>query len=214
MEARGRAGRWWVGGERGAALAASEKTWAQLEAEIAETFRKWRVHDWNYAIESDLASTAAGRRRATKHGQGLDERRVTLRFTFWDRERYINRPVALTMRREERAVDNLRLLAQAVEAIRMDDVRGVTNLVVKLYRQMYPEAAKAAAPLRPEPTATRADASPYATLHLAEGAPLVVAEAAYKALVKAAHPDSGGSHAAMVVLNGAIQRIRAGRDSQ
>jgi hypothetical protein len=197
-------------------VAASEKTWAQLEAEIAETFRKWRVHDWDYAIESELANTAAGRRRATKHGQGLDERRVTLRFTFWDRERYINRPVVLTMRREERAVDNLRLLAQAIEAIRMDDVRGITNLVVKLYRQMYPEAGRAAAPPppHPEPAAARANASPYATLHLAEGAPLAVAEAAYKALVKAAHPDSGGSHTAMVVLNGAIQRIRAGRDSQ
>lgn len=192
-------------------MAASEKTWAQLEAEVAETFRKWRVHDWDYAIESELAGTAAGRRRATKHGQGPDERRVTLRFTFWDRERYINRPIALTMRREERAIDNLRLLAQSLEAIRMADMRGVTNLVVKLYRQMYPDPARVAAPAppHPQPTSPRADPSPYATLHLAEGAPLPVAEAAYKALVKAAHPDSGGSHAAMVVLNGAIQRIRA-----
>jgi hypothetical protein len=37
---------------------------------------------------------------------------------------------------------------------------------------------------------------------------LEVAEAAYRALVKQTHPDLGGNHARMVVLNAAIETIR------
>lgn len=52
---------------------------------------------------------------------------------------------------------------------------------------------------------------PYATLHIADDAPLEVAEAAYRALVKSAHPDTNGAqsgHTWMVTLNLAIEQIR------
>ena len=49
------------------------------------------------------------------------------------------------------------------------------------------------------------------TLHVAPDAPLAVAEAAWRALSKSAHPDAGGSDAAMARLNAAIDTIRATR---
>jgi hypothetical protein len=188
-----------------------EKSWTRLEAEIADTFRKWRALTRGYVVESVLARAPDGRRKARQRGQSLDDRRVTLRFQWWDWEHSTSRTVVLSMQREERAIDNLRLLAGAIEWIRVADERGLTGLVVKLYRQMYPEPERTTAP--PAPSGARAlpakRSSAYATLHLTDDAPLEVAEAAFKALVRTAHPDSGGSNAAMVALNTAIQQIRA-----
>jgi hypothetical protein len=48
-------------------------------------------------------------------------------------------------------------------------------------------------------------------LHLAEGAPVHVAEAAFRAMAKAAHPDAGGSNEAMALVNSAIEVIRVSR---
>jgi hypothetical protein len=194
-----------------------DPSWSRLETGIAGTFRKWRALTRGYAIEALLAATPDGRRKATRAGQSLAERRVTLRFTWFDWDRSAPRAVVLAMQREERAIDNLRLLARAIEWIRVADAWGVTGLVVKLYRQMYPPLDKPATATAPRPTTPGKTAPPrdvaaaYATLHLAPDAPLEVAEAAYKVLVRTAHPDFGGSHAAMVTLNAAIQRIRADR---
>lgn len=54
-------------------------------------------------------------------------------------------------------------------------------------------------------------AAAYGRLHLLPSAPLDVAEAAYRALMKRAHPDSGGGHTQAIALNEAIARIRAAR---
>jgi hypothetical protein len=189
-----------------------DPSWSRLEAGIAGTFRKWRALTRGHAIEAALAATPDGRRKATLPGQTAAERRVTLRFTWFDWDRSAPRQIVLAMQREERAIDNLRLLARAIEWIRVADAWGVTSLVVKLYRQMYPPLDKTATATAPRPAIPPRDvASAYATLHLAADAPLEVAEAAYKVLVRTAHPDSGGSHADMVTLNAAIQRIRADR---
>lgn len=187
-----------------------DPSWSRLEAGIAGTFRKWRALTRGHAIEGALAATPETRRRAARLGQSLSERRVTLRFTWFDWDKSAPRSIVLAMQREERAIDNLRLLARAIEWIRVADSWGVTGLVVKLYRQMYPPPEKpASTTYQRQTTPPRDVASAYATLHLAADAPLEVAEAAYKVLVRSAHPDSGGSHAAMVTLNAAIHRIRA-----
>jgi hypothetical protein len=60
-------------------------------------------------------------------------------------------------------------------------------------------------------TARTSYAAACRLLHLAEGAPLHVAEAAFRAMAKAAHPDAGGSNEAMAGVNGAIELIRASR---
>lgn len=54
-------------------------------------------------------------------------------------------------------------------------------------------------------------AGPWGVLHLAPGAPLDVAEAAYRALAKKAHPDAGGDPERFRRLTEAIEWIRKGK---
>ncbi len=190
-------------------MATSEKTWSQLTADLEATFRKWHVGNWELASWF-AAAKAVEKRKAGRLGQTLEQRSVTVRFDWYDRDARTYRTVVLTMNREETALANLELLAKAIEHMRMADMRGLTNLVVKLYRQMRPEQRKP-----PEQESHQEQSKervrsrgPYAVLHVADDAPLEVAEAAYRALVRAAHPDVGGAHATMVALNVAIEQIR------
>lgn len=195
---------------------ATEKTWAQLEADLDDTFRKWSgvtayTLEWPYG--QTFGRLAADRRRATRFKtlatDDIEQRKVTLTFDIWaDRQR---RTVTLTTFRGERPIDNLRLLAQAAEWMRMASVRDITSMVVRFYRQMYPvqqQSQQQTPPPREEPRVS--SAGPYAVLHVANDAPLEVAEAAYRALVKKIHPDvaGNGGHAQMVALNAAIEQIR------
>jgi curved DNA-binding protein CbpA len=50
--------------------------------------------------------------------------------------------------------------------------------------------------------------NPYEVLEIRNDASLKVAEAAYKAKVRRLHPDAGGSHEHMKILNQAIEEIR------
>lgn len=191
------------------AAASQTKTWAQLEAEIATTMRRWHV--WDYTLDSSFAKLkAVERRKAMKAGQSPEQRAVTLRFDWSAPGTYRRRSISLTVNSDDTALENLERLAKSIEQVRMAEVRQVHKLVTLLYRQMYPEPARQQEP--PPPKRERVNAhGPYAALHLADDAPLEVAEAAYRALVKTAHPDFGGSHAAMIVLNAAIEQIRAAK---
>ena len=190
-------------------MSATQKTWVQVEQEIAHTMDLFLGA--SYTIESVFAGAkAAVRRKAGSAGQTLEERTVTLRAVLPAREPTgrigWRHQVILTVNREETALENLELLAKAVEWIRMAHVRRVDGLVVKLLRQMYPEP-QAAPP--PPPRQDRVGSTgPYATLHIANDAPLAVAEAAYRALSRQAHPDAGGTHERMRALNLAIEQIR------
>lgn len=174
---------------------ATEKTWTQIEAEIAETFRKWRKPPpkLTYHVQ---------KRSATKRSQTREERTVTIEFTAWGAGN-IARTVKLEMARSSRAIDNLAQLARAVEHLRVADMRKITDLVVLLYRQLHPAPVQ-----QREQVPFTPPSGPYAVLHLVQGAPLVVCEAAYRALSRAAHPDAGGSNEAMRKLNLAIEQIR------
>lgn len=191
------------------------KTWAQLEADIAETFRKWSgansyTLEWPYG--KTLGTTAADKRKAERQKLAVtydvEQRKVVLHFDVWIRT--ARRSVTLTMHREERAIDNLHLLANAVEWMRLAEVRDIETLVVKMYRQLYPEPVReqqVPPPQEPPRTAPRSSGA-YAVLHVADDAPLAVAEAAYRALIRDVHPDHGGSHELAVALNAAIHTIR------
>lgn len=173
----------------------AEKTWAQLEAAIGETFRKW-------GLTEPTLGWRLNKRSAARRNQTKEERGVSIDFVAWAEGRW--RKVRLTMVREDRAIDNLAKLAQAVEWVRMAEVREITPLVVLIYRQLYPTEPAAA----PPPRADDLPRGPYAVLHVANDAPLEVCEAAYKALTKKHHPDLGGDTATMQRLNGAIELIR------
>lgn len=179
----------------GTLMPTKEKTWTQIEGEIADTFRKWQrmPPTLTYQVQ---------KRSAAKRIQTKEERTVAIEFSLWRGGQL--RKVKLVMGRHDRAIENLEAIAKAVEHMRMAEVRKVTDLVVLMYQQLYPVAA----PTPPPPPPGVGSSGPYAVLHVASTAPLAVCEAAYRALAKLAHPDQGGSTQTMQRLNAAIETIR------
>lgn len=174
---------------------AKAKTWSELIGDLDETARKWeRLVRGSLEIDSSLPP-----RSREKRYHDVFEREVRLRFRWYDPGTGRDREIRADVRAADRAEGNLRLVAVALEMLRLAEVRGVHRLLALCYRQMYPP---------PEAPAPRQIPEHYAALFLSPGAPLAVAEAAYRTLAKAAHPDAGGSAETMARLNLAIERIR------
>lgn len=147
--------------------------------ELAETFEKWGVKEWdtNYPKGARL------------EGYHQSEEDRTVRLTYQKN----GKPINLTMGKQARAVDNLRVLYLSVEAMRMNEKRGISDVIESAYLQL-------AAPVQ--------ERSPWEVLGIFEGSPLEVAEAVYRAKAKQIHPDAGGSEQKMKELNKAIEDIR------
>lgn len=163
----------------------TKKTWAQTRDMLADTFEKWGVADWNIIAPEGL--------KPAQYTNGFyynaSQRAVTVRWT----TRQEKREIRLAMSEQSRPVDNLRVLALAIEAMRMNEVRGIGRTIQDAYLQLAaPQAAR----------------DPYEVLQVRPDAAMEVIEAVYKSLAKKAHPDAGGSDAAMKELNEAIERIR------
>lgn len=158
----------------------TKKSWHETQQELAETFDKWGIREWqtNYPRGA----------RLTAQWQEEQDRNVILSFNMPG-----GKHVNLSMSKQNRAVDNLRVLYLAVEDMRMNEKRGIAEVVQSAYMQLG------------EGTTER---NPYEVLGLMSNAPLEVAEASYKARVKVAHPDAGGSDEQMKELNEAIKKIR------
>lgn len=92
--------------------------------------------------------------------------------------------------------ENLRAIFITLDDIRKAEGRGI----LEQYRQFF-EAL-------PEPGQTSDARKPWQVLGIQEDAPNEVAEAAYRALSKSAHPDVGGSTQKMAALNEAIEHFR------
>lgn len=92
---------------------------------------------------------------------------------------------------------NLRCVAFAVEAMRMNEKRGIADTLAKAYLQL-------------EAPAVARD--PYEVLGVRPDAPMMIIEAAYRVLAKERHPDHGGSAEAMKELNDGYERIKAERN--
>jgi hypothetical protein len=147
-------------------------TWAQTMRELRNTMSKWGVEDWDVVQSSARSSD------------------VTLTYI------KNGRTVTLPMSSQDRAVYNLRVLYLAVEAMRMNDNRGLGEVIQDAYLQLgAPEKA----------------IDPYELLGIRPDADIEIAEAAYKAKVRKAHPDAGGSAEQMTKLNEAIEQIRKDR---
>jgi hypothetical protein len=75
----------------------------------------------------------------------------------------------------------------------MNEKRGIAEVLQSAYMQLGEGVSQKSA---------------YEILQIMPDAPLEVAEASYRARVKAAHPDAGGSAEAVIELNEAIKSIR------
>ncbi len=157
----------------------TDKSWAATMQELGETFEKWGVKEWdtNYPKGARL------------EGYRQSEEDRTVRLTYQKN----GKPVNLTMGKQARAVDNLRVLYLAVEAIRMNEKREIGDVIQSAYLQL-------AAPVQ--------ERSPWEVLGIVEGSSVEVAEAVYRTKVKQVHPDVGGSDQQMKALNKAIEDIR------
>lgn len=170
----------------------TKKTWARILDDIEEQLARWgSVTSWR--VDTTLAP-----RSSTKQNQTLQERTVTLHYT------RRGKAYQIAMQRQNRAVDNLLVIWLILEALRLNEARGFAAEIASVYRQEFPAL--------PAPGQTGAPAavstSPYAMLYVQPNAPLAVCEAAYRALIKEAHPDAGGSVEQTQRLNTAIAMIR------
>ncbi|MEX0750681.1 MAG: J domain-containing protein [Dehalococcoidia bacterium] len=100
---------------------------------------------------------------------------------------------------QQRYRDNLRAVYLTLEGLRLAYRRGLGDLLTNTVSQMLQLGAAAV------------HRDPYELLGVRPDTPLPVAEAAYKTLAKALHPDAGGSDEDMRELNDAIQRVRRDR---
>ncbi|MDP9364807.1 MAG: J domain-containing protein [Chloroflexota bacterium] len=85
------------------------------------------------------------------------------------------------------------------------------NTAVALMQMQFPGVVshEGAAPPPPGPDPIRAVDRVYADLHLLPSAPRAVIDAAYKALARLNHPDTGGNAEAMKRLNNAYEALKA-----
>lgn len=151
----------------------TQKTWDATYRDLRETFSKWGVEDWNVARDEA---------RATNTG-------VTVTYTPVRGRQEIR----LHKSNLGRAVDNFRALYLGIEAIRMNEKRGIGDVIAQHYQAL---AAPASA------------RDPYEVLGVRSSEPLEDIEAIYRSKAKRAHPDAGGNEAAMKELNEAIERVR------
>lgn len=173
----------------------TKKTWDETIRELAETFEKWGIRQWRTDPQ-----------RPPLRGFGEAKPTVTLYYTIKGRN------VVLVSKAQSTARDNLRVLYLVVEALRLNERRGLAETAADAYRQTYPALpAPGQAASSAVPPGTSGAGDPYAVLFVQHGAPLAVCEAAYRALAKAAHPDSTSNQqgdARMAALSAAIATIR------
>lgn len=178
-------------------MLAANKTWSDIQKEISETMRKWRVDDWM------LTPAKAPQRRDRYHT--YEQRKVTIRFALNNFSLgYRRKEIVLVAVTADTAHENLQLLALAVESLRMNDVRGIREIVKAAYQQQQPT---------PPPAAPQAinENDPYVVLGVPTTYPLNIIEAIWKARLRAEHPDAGGTNERAAKLNAAMDEIRKAR---
>lgn len=158
----------------------TKKSWHETMQELGDCFDRWGIVEWttNYPRGA----------RLTAQVQSEPDRTVTL--TYVKEGKTIN----LNMSSQSRAVDNLRALYLSINSMRLNELRGIAEVLESAYMQLAGGNNK----------------NPREILGIMHDAPLEVAEASYKARVRSAHPDAGGTQEQMTELNWAIDQIRRG----
>lgn len=151
----------------------TQKAADETMRDLRESFDKWGYH-----LGARVAWAEMGSRRDIE---------AVIEFTLPGQQ-----PVTIRHKRQENYKSNLRVLYLAVEAMRMNDVRGITDILREAYLML------------PPPATVR---DPFEVLGVRPDAPREVIEASYKALAKSAHPDAGGSVEAMAELNAAREAV-------
>lgn len=154
------------------------KGWLQVKSELVEALQRWGVHDWK--LDGDA--------RGTNYNNGHVVSLTVIHKS--------GREIVLTSKTQATAKGNLRVLVLGIEAMRLNEKRGLAEVMQQAYAQL-------AAPAK--------ERDPYEVLGVRHDTPMAVIDAAYRALAKTAHPDSGGSTDVMAEINAAYERVRSER---
>lgn len=156
-------------------------SWSQTMQELGYMFEKWGVGEWE---------VRPMRLDSRKTWWPPEERVVTIRFVRKGETQ------EFSLGTQERPVDNLRALFLGLDSIRMNERRGIGDVVREMYLRL------------PAPPVER---DPYDVLGVRPDTPMPVIEAAYKFKAHELHPDKGGSEAEMRELNAAYERVKTER---
>lgn len=152
----------------------TEKSIYDTERELDETFSRWGVKD--YAVEYNVPRAKLRTTTLTPSERGVTVRWLPARG---------GAEVVLSYAGQSDVASNLRVLYLGIESIRLNERRGIDPTLMKsAYLQLDAPGPEWAAVLGVPSTATRDEI-----------------QAAYRAAAKTAHPDAGGSDAAMAALN-------------
>jgi hypothetical protein len=162
----------------------TDRTEAQTRKDIVDELAKWNYDQPRTIGRYDFPPP-----------ETIGGRTATVRFELR------GKPVVLTCQSQATYRQNLRCLYYAVEALRLNEKRGINETLREAYAQLPPPVS---APPAPEST------NPYDVLQVPRGASLEVCEAAYRTLINQHHPDRGGSDTLAARLNAAIAQIRDG----
>lgn len=146
----------------------TNKSFLQTRSEIGKEMQLWGIEDWEASQFNNGAKLSYILR-----GKTID----------------------LFMDKQDRPADNLRILYYAVHAMRMNEVRGMSDVFESAYLQL-------ASPV--------VDKDPYDVLGLPRGTAFSVCEAQFRELAKQYHPDNAnsGSTAKFEEVSKAIEQIR------
>lgn len=159
----------------------TKASWSRTVQDLEESLRKWGAT----AIDVNYPRGA----RSEKWQQDEIDRTVILQYKLKGRD------VSVRMGKQNRAVDNVRVLYICIEAMRMNERRGMSETMESMYLQL-------AGPVQAK--------SPWEILNIYPSSPLPIAESAYRYMALKAHLDKGGSQEEMTQLNDAIDKIRKG----
>lgn len=159
--------------------------WDREHEELARVFYQWGVTDWE-ATRNVMGS------RANSEQVTEAERTVTVRFVKG------GKTVTLPMSRYATASQNLKALTLCLDDMRMLERRGLDDAAQAAYLQL-------GGPVAP------VERDPWEVLGLRPDASVQQIEAMFRLLAQTAHPDHGGTDAAMEELNRARARALEAR---
>jgi hypothetical protein len=161
--------------------------WVTCRDRLIDVISKWRRSDGQWTQGSYLIECAA-QPRYTTHFADKADRAVSVTFTAGD---HVDRTV--TVDRFERPVDNLWALAIGLDAVRLNELRGLDDVARQVYQAL------------PAPKAR----DPWEVLGLRSDADEDAIDAVYRAKAKRMHPDAGGDPEAFKVLQAAYEAVKA-----
>jgi hypothetical protein len=160
-----------------------DQGWVTCRERLLETIAKWqkRPKAVGVAIECPAAP-----RYSTRFTDAAD-RAVSVTFSAGE---HVDRTV--TVSRFVRPVDNLWALALGLDAVRLNELRGLDDVARQVYQAL------------PAPR-TR---DPWEVLGLRPDADPEAIEAVYRSKARRAHPDTGGDAAAFRELQAAYEEVK------